>query len=86
MGAHISIIRVGGRAGRGFNTSDTSDDALVSKQKYNYFILLDSPEILDYVIGQLNQKTWEYDNTTGPRSIGKYELNPILNDIISTHV
>ena len=85
MGAHISIIRVGGRAGRGFNTSDTSDDALVSKQKYNYFILLDSPEILDYVIGQLNQKTWESDNTTGPRSIGKYELNPILNDIISTH-
>jgi hypothetical protein len=82
-GAHISIIRVGGRAGLGFDASDINDDALVSKQKYNYFILLDSPELIEYVIGQLNQKTWELDNTTGPRSIGKYELNPILNDIIS---
>jgi hypothetical protein len=81
-GADISIIRVGGRAGRAFSTDDISDDALVSKQKYNYFIKLSKKKNIPLIIQQINEIEWEKNNTTGPRSIGKYELNPYLNKII----
>lgn len=81
VGADISIIRVGGRAGKAFLTSDTSDDALVSKQKYNYFIKLDNSDNGQLIIDTLSNVVWDKNNTTGPRSIGKYELNPILNNI-----
>ena len=81
-GADISILRVGGRAGRAFLTNDTSDDALVSKQKYNYFITLSNKEHILNIIREINEIQWESNNTTGPRSIGKYELNPVLNKII----
>jgi hypothetical protein len=84
-GADISIIRVGGRAGRAFLTDDISDDALVSKQKYNYFIKLSNKKNIQIIIKEINEIEWEKDNTTGPRSIGKYELNPLLNKIISLH-
>jgi hypothetical protein len=86
-GADISIIRVGGRAGKSFATDDISDDALVSKQKYNYFIKLTkedtTPASYTKIINDINEIQWEKNNTTGPRSIGKYELNPILNKIIA---
>jgi hypothetical protein len=82
-GADISVIRVGGRAGKSFLTTDTSDDASVSKQKYNYFIKLDNIYTIAGIIAEINQVEWSKNNTTGPRSIGKYELNPILNNIIS---
>jgi hypothetical protein len=81
-GADLSILRVGGRAGRAFLTNDTSDDALVSKQKYNYFITLSNKEHILDIIREINEIQWEPNNTTGPRSIGKYELNPVLNKII----
>lgn len=83
-GADISILRVGGRAGRAFSTDDISDDASVSKQKYNYFIKLSDKKNILTIINKINKIKWEKDNTTGPRSIGKYELNPLLNKIITT--
>ena len=88
-GADISILRVGGRAGRAFLTNDISNDALVSKQKYNYFIKLSNitdfnfSEKPEELINKINEIEWEKNNTTGPRSIGKYELNPILNKIFN---
>jgi hypothetical protein len=85
-GADISIIRVGGRAGKAFLTNDVSDDALVSKQKYNYFIKLDKNENetkKKQIINKINEIKWDKNNTTGPRSIGKYELNSILNNEIN---
>ena len=82
-GADISILRVGGRAGRAFSTDDVSDDAAVSKQKYNYFIKISNTTNIPTIIRKINEIEWEKDNTTGPRSIGKYELNPLLNMIIN---
>jgi hypothetical protein len=83
-GADLSIIRVGGRAGMAFLTTDISEDALVSKKKYNYFIKFDSkPSNIDKIIKAINAIEWEKHNTTGPRSIGKYELTPILNKIVN---
>ena len=81
-GADISILRVGGRAGRAFSTDDVSDDAVVSKQKYNYFIKISNKKNIPIIIRKINEIEWEKENTTGPRSIGKYELNPLLNKII----
>jgi len=81
--ADIAIIRVGGRAGTAFLTTDISDNALVSKQKYNYFIKLHNKENIDEIIKNINTHIWDKNNTTGARSIGKYELNPVLNKIIN---
>jgi hypothetical protein len=81
-GADISIIRIGGRAGRAFATNDSSDDAEVSKQKYNYFIKLDEEFNTAEVIAEINKIVWVLNNTAGPRSIGKYELTPRLNEIL----
>jgi hypothetical protein len=82
-GADISVIRVGGRAGRAFAANDATDDAAVSKQKYNYFIELNEEFDAAEVIVEINQLVWELDNTTGPKSIGKYEFTPRLNEILS---
>lgn len=83
-GADLIVLRVGGRAGKAFLASDTSEDASVSKQKYNYFIKLDAEhKDANGIVREINKIKWEVDNTTGPRSIGKYELTPILNDIIN---
>jgi hypothetical protein len=82
-GADISVIRVGGRAGRAFNALDSSADSNVSKQKYNYFIKLDKVVGVEEIVIRINQLIWELDNTTGPKSIGKYEFTPRLNEILS---
>jgi hypothetical protein len=81
-GADISILRVGGRAGMAFLTDDISNNALVSKQKYNYFIKLNNKKNILPILTEINKIKWDKNNTTGPRSIGKYELNPVLNNII----
>lgn len=80
----ISVLRVGGRAGKAFSNDDVSKDAAVSKQKYNYFIKLSDTHHKSEIINKINDIKWEKNNTTGPRSIGKYELTPLLNDIISS--
>jgi hypothetical protein len=82
-GADISVIRVGGRAGKAFLTTDISDDALVSKQKYNYFIKFDNKKNHLKIITEINKIKWDKNNTTGPRSIAKYELNPVLNMVLT---
>jgi hypothetical protein len=84
IGADISVIRIGGRSGMAFAANDESDDAKVSKKKYNYFIKLGDSSGVDGVIARINEAVWEVANTTGPRSIGKYELTPVLNKILET--
>ena len=85
IGADISVIRVGGRAGTAFISTDTSENANVSKQKYNYFIKFINQKNVNIniveIINKINQVEWNINNTTGPKSIGKYELIPKLNTI-----
>ncbi len=82
-GADISVVRVGGRAGTAFLAGDTSDNAAVSKQKYNYFIKLVKLVNIKKVVARINAVKWDANNTTGPRSVGKYELTPVLNTAIN---
>lgn len=81
--ADLVVIRVGGRAGKAFLATDDSDDANVSKQKYNYFIKLVKGANATKIVADINKLTWDKNNTTGPRSIGKYELTPRLNAILN---
>jgi len=80
----INIIRVGGRAGKSFLSCDASKDSLTSKNKYNYFIKVDENKNLKELIEKLNSYKWPCKNTTGPRSISKTELNPILNELFNS--
>lgn len=84
LGADISIIRVGGRAGTAFSANDVSENGAVSKQKYNYFIKIDPKFNIFQVIEEINKIKWESNNTTGPKSIGKYELTPRINLILES--
>jgi hypothetical protein len=81
----INIIRVGGRAGKSFDSNDTSNESIVSKHKYNYFIKLNKCVNKNLILKEINKLEWKFNNTTGPKSISKLELNPLLNNIVSKY-
>lgn len=73
----LTIRRVGVYAGHCELKCDKSKES-------HYFIKLDSfnnIEQLNYIIENVNNIKWT-DKTTGPRSIAKTELTPILNEIL----
>lgn len=74
--AHLSIRRVGVYAGRSFVS------CLDKSEQSHYFIILDDVKKREYLMNKLNEHKWQ-DLTVGPRSISKFELNPIINNILS---
>lgn len=73
--AHLSIRRVGVYAGKCYR------DLNKSKQSH-YFIHVDDISLIDLIYGKLNEFHWEHNNTVGPKSISKQELNLVLNNIV----
>jgi len=80
---YIVFTRVGVNAG--FCTLDDCKRPLTS----HYLILLENHndynnhnEYLMYMVDQINNITWEFNNTVGPKSISKQELGKKLNEII----
>jgi predicted RNA methylase len=69
--ANLSVRRVGVNAGKAFYDTDKSDQS-------HYFIKTDAN-----IVDALNRHQWQHNNTVGPRSISKQELNKVINDIIS---
>lgn len=74
----IEIVRVGGKAGFGYLSENGP------KAKYNYFLLLDDKSKRHVFLENLNKlDLTEYTkNTTGPKSISKREITPILNKFL----
>jgi len=74
--ADISFRRVGVYAGL------ASDDLTKSKQSH-YFIKFNNSnyEYIQKIIEELNNYGWEFNNNTGPKSISKQELIPLLNQL-----
>ena len=73
---NLIVRRVGGRAGQCF-----VNDGQQYSPSSHYFIKVISAGIMQ-VCEQLSSHVFP-DNTTGPRSISKQELNPVLNRIIA---
>jgi predicted RNA methylase len=71
----LSIRRVGVYAGK------ISLDVSKSEQSH-YFIKVENKNKIDKLIEDLSKIEW-VDRTVGPRSISKYELNKIINDILN---
>lgn len=78
----VAIRRVGGKAGY------TSLYNNQNKQSF-YFIRFLYTQVgrgfsnIDTFISKLNSIEWEYNDTVGPRSISKYQLVPIINNIFT---
>jgi hypothetical protein len=73
--ADFSVRRVGFYAGKPYLETNKS------KQSH-YFIKLQDKSKLDITITELGNYTWYHNNTTGPRSISKQELNSVINTIL----
>lgn len=71
----VSFRRVGVYAGK----FDTDDLANKSDQSH-YFLVFEDKQVLE----QLNNLTFEYNNTVGPRSISKQELIIKLNELLES--
>lgn len=74
----ITIRRVGVYAGRTFLFQPNT----FSPQSHYYLQVHTSINIKTF-IDKLNQVKWEYNDTTGPRSISKHQLIPLLNSLVS---
>jgi hypothetical protein len=74
--AHLSIRRVGVYAGKSFS------DCLAKSEQSHYFLALDDEKKKGRLINEINRLSWT-DLTVGPRSISKFELNPIINRILN---
>lgn len=72
--ANMTIRRVGFYAGK------PSKDINKNEQSH-YFIKTDH---VDKIIELLSKHQWEHNNTVGPRSISKIELNSLLNNFLRT--
>lgn len=74
----IEIVRVGGKAGFSYLNKDSP------KSKYNYFIKLNVNSKIELLKEYINNKDLkEYTSkTTGPKSISKSELTPIINSFL----
>jgi predicted RNA methylase len=73
--ASIAIRRVGFYAGNATLYNDQS------KQSH-YFINTDSSLPVQTIIDSLNQVVWKHNDTSGPRSISKQQLIPVINEIL----
>lgn len=72
----ISVRRVGFYAGKSFLSIEKSEQS-------HYFIkFIDKNLDKNNVINEINKKKWEHNNTSGPRSISKPELNRVINKIL----
>lgn len=76
--ADFSVRRVGFYAGK------ASKDVKKSIQSH-YFIELEYKKETNRIINYLNEHKWPGNNTTGPRSISKQELNKVLNKILKNN-
>lgn len=74
----VEIVRVGGKCGHAYLNIESP------KAKYNYYIILNDKTKIEYFIDNLNKTDLScYTNkTTGPKSISKKELNPIINNLL----
>ena len=76
---HFTIRRVGVYAGRAFFD--------LNKCEQSHYFIQTYPTLptsrLSQVINRLNDYVWMHNNTVGPRSISKPELNTVLNPIIA---
>jgi predicted RNA methylase len=73
----LAFRRVGVYAGKVFK--EIHDKSIES----HYFIKLDNAVDVERVAEELNSIKWKHNNTVGPRSISKNELNKKLNDILN---
>jgi hypothetical protein len=72
--ANLSVRRVGVNAGF------ASSNLLQSKQSHYFIKVSDDVSVKD-IIKKINDIKWEFDNTVGPKSISKKELNAKLSEI-----
>jgi len=72
---HFSIRRVGINAGVLYTNFENCSE------QSHYFIKLDKPNKLDKFIEEYQKITYEFNNTVGPKSISKPELNNKLNKL-----
>lgn len=70
--ADLSVRRVGFYAGKAYKDIQKSVES-------HYFIKLKNIKIINNLIDYLEKYKWEENNTTGPRSISKQELNLAIN-------
>jgi len=75
---HIAFRRVGVYAGRSFS------EGTFSRQSH-HFLRLEAKYIpkITQIIEKINQHTFP-SNTTGPRSLAKFEINEVINEILSS--
>lgn len=71
----LAVRRVGVYAGRAFFDLEKCEQS-------HYFLKFDIPIWLP-AGALLNEHVWEHNNTVGPRSISKGELNTVLNAIVA---
>jgi hypothetical protein len=71
---NVCVRRVGYYAGK------ASDD--MTKNKESHFFLKVDTNKVDTVIAGLNQQVWNHKNTVGPRTVSRFDLNPIINGIL----
>jgi hypothetical protein len=71
--ADLAVRRVGFYAG---TTETNLENKLI---QCHYFLKIEKKEMIGKTVDYLNSYKWEYNNTVGPRSISKLELNSVLN-------
>ena len=73
----LAFRRVGANAGKVF--TDVNDKSSES----HYFIRFNDKVDIDDIVEKLNSIEWPHNNTVGPRSISKNELNKKLNLLLT---
>lgn len=74
--ANLCIRRVGYYAGK--STTD-----LTKNKESHFFIKVHDESKVNFLIEGLNNYQWKHNNTVGPRTVTKYDLNPLINELIS---
>jgi hypothetical protein len=74
---HIAFIRVGGRAGKCY----LKDDTKTFNKETHHFILFDFTNVgkIENIVKKINNHTFPTDNTVGPKSLSKNEINEVIN-------
>lgn len=74
---HIAFRRVGMNAGKCF----LKDETKTFNSQSHHFILFDftDDDKIKQIVEQINNHTFPSDNTVGPRSLSKSEINEVIN-------
>jgi hypothetical protein len=77
--AHLAIQRVGSKAGKA--STNVKEKAVPS----HYFIRLEREEQIESLMWYLcSYKKWPQNNTTGPKSLSKSEINKVINTYLQS--